>query len=104
MADGEIRCPHCGEIVFRGRLTVDKVSDTGILNMPLEDLGLSTRALNALLYRRGWYDDKARPIKTLGELASLTKNDLRYTPYIGPVTIAEIIEALGKFGLKLKSI
>ena len=61
---------------------------------PLQELEISIRAFNSL---------NSAGIKTLGQLAGLTRRDLQRIPNIGPRTIREL-EAflLCSYGLKLK--
>ncbi len=63
-----------------------------ILARPLEDLELSGRTLNTL---------KADGLTTIGELVVRTAQDLLRTPNFGRKSLAEIEEALARFGLRL---
>jgi DNA-directed RNA polymerase alpha subunit len=66
----------------------------------VDSLGLSRRARNAL---QRWDDDRDQYVKirTLAELRHLTEFDLKHSPGMGKVSIAEIKAALAEHGLSL---
>ena len=68
----------------------DELSE--LLNRPLEDLELSGRTLNTL---------KADGLVTIQDLVARTAQDLLRTPNFGRKSLAEIEEALARFGLRL---
>ena len=58
------------------------------------ELELTCRSHNCL---------KAQNISTIDELCSLSKNELRKTPNLGPKSLAEIILNLSRLGLDLRN-
>ncbi len=65
---------------------------SAFLGRPLDDLELSGRTLNTL---------RADGIETIGELVARTAQDLLRMPNLGRKSLAEIEEALARFGLRL---
>ncbi len=62
------------------------------LNLPIEELDVSQRALNSI---------KRMGITTIGDLVKLTEEDLKNTKNVGRKAINEIKEALRQMGLHL---
>jgi DNA-directed RNA polymerase alpha subunit len=62
--------------------------------LPISELRLSTRVENYLEQRRG--------IVEIGELAGLTEQEILLMPGLGAACLAEIKQALGMIGLKLR--
>lgn len=65
-----------------------------LLQRPVSDLTLGTRAHNALCNLR---------IETIGQLLLWSSRELHNARHVGKATVAEIEAALDKIGLKLKS-
>lgn len=62
-------------------------------NVPIDELGLTKKVKNALLNA---------DIKTLGQLLSMSREELKSQPSIGDKAVEEIIEKLQMMGLTLK--
>ena len=75
-----------------GGLNTAKVESAA--TMPLKSIGISVRTYNVLHHILGF--------NTLGEVATLTKQQLRMTKNLGPRSLAEILHVLEKYGLLLK--
>ena len=67
---------------------VEKISNADVLNKPIAELGLSTRALNCL---------KWRDINYIGELLELSDRDLMRIRNMGKHTFNEITERVKEF-------
>ena len=68
----------------------DEIVDTSVLNVPIEDLGLSVRSFNCL---------ETAGIKTLGDLVAFEKEDLFKFRNLGRKSIQEIEEVVISKGL-----
>ncbi len=64
-----------------------------LLKTPVGELPISVRAFNCL---------RAENIETVGQLVSLSANELKHIPNLGKGTVKEIREVLASVGLKLK--
>ncbi|MEN3034314.1 MAG: DNA-directed RNA polymerase subunit alpha [Aquificaceae bacterium] len=76
--------------IFEEVITSDEFMEK--LSLPVEELDISQRALNAL---------KRMSINTIGDLVKLTEDDLKTTKSVGRKAINEIREALRQHGLHL---
>ena len=81
-------------------------ADDQVLAASIEDLGLSARPLNALRRRGTWYIERTHgtdrtPIKTIGDLVALTREEALDTINFGKGSLREVEEALRKVGLTL---
>lgn len=70
----------------------DEIIDTSILNIPIEDLGLSVRAFNCL---------EIAEVKTLGELVVLKSEDLLKFRNFGRLSLIETEKIVESKGLRL---
>lgn len=70
----------------------DEIIDTSILNIPIEDLGLSVRAFNCL---------EIAEVKTLGDLVVFNREDLLKFRNFGRHSLIEIEEIVESKGLRL---
>ena len=77
-------CPKCGH----------ETTHTEALGRPVEDLDLSTRILNCF---------RSYEIRTIGDLASKSPDDLMAYRNFGRKCLDEIRDALAKEGLELKN-
>ena len=69
----------------------DEIVDTSVLNVPIEDLGLSVRSFNCL---------ETAGIKTLGDLVAFEKEDLFKFRNLGRKSIQEIEDVIISKGLR----
>ena len=72
----------------------DKDSEkNGVLDTPIKEVGLSTRAINCLV-RNG--------IETLGDLSEITAKELRKTRKLGDTTFDEIVAKMETYGVSFR--
>ena len=76
-----------------------------IFDMPLEELGLSIRALNCL--HRGLWDWKDGErihveIKTIGDLVDRTEEEMMKVRNLGKKSLKEVKEKLAEYGLRFR--
>jgi hypothetical protein len=75
------------------------MTDTNSEDVLIDDAQFSFRARNVL---RSWHFGKLPPLKTLGDIAKLTRAELLRTPNCGQVTLADIVQTLAEHNLCLK--
>ena len=84
-------------LVRAGETLKDIKTRGSVLDKPLKELDLNTRAYGALAYSR-----TSPEIKTIRELCDQTQADLLQRRHLGKTSLREIIRKLDELGLELK--
>ena len=74
----------------------DEVADVAISSIPIEELGLSVRAYNAL--------KRSKRYNTIGDFSTASYSDLCKVRNLGRRSIIETLERLEKYGVNVKRI